>query len=181
MPTPDLKLETGIGIEGTFTLRYTSTDAKADVAEYRSALAENGFTFTTDFDHLDDPAAVGNVGFVATAPSGPSTYRPSVRTPPAAATTWRSSSRQCDPTSDQRRSKSSDDLGPHPRGGVEEAGDDAAGRDQFVADGLDLARQVHARARARDPRAGRRVLGPMIGAVMPGWSLTKHTASWAGS
>lgn len=64
--TPDLPLETGLGLQGTFTLRYTTNDAAADVAAYRSALAEDGFTITGDFDNLADSATGGNVGFTAT-------------------------------------------------------------------------------------------------------------------
>ena len=63
---PDLKLQTGVGLSGSFTLKYTTKDAKADVATYRAALAEDGATVTADFDHLDDPATGGNVGFTAT-------------------------------------------------------------------------------------------------------------------
>ena len=63
---PDLKLETGVGLSGTFTLRYTTKDAKADVATYRAALAEDGATVAADFDNLADVAAGGNVGFTAT-------------------------------------------------------------------------------------------------------------------
>src|SRR5690349_5378053 len=32
--TPDLSLQTGIGLQGTYTLKYTTKDAKADVATY---------------------------------------------------------------------------------------------------------------------------------------------------
>ncbi len=64
--TPDLNLEQGIALQGQFTLRYTTKAAAADVATYRAALAEKGFTVTNDFDNLADPAAGANVGFVAT-------------------------------------------------------------------------------------------------------------------
>ncbi len=63
---PDLKLETGVGLSGTFTLRYTTKDAKADVATYRAALAEDGAIITADFDNLTETAPGGNVGFTAT-------------------------------------------------------------------------------------------------------------------
>ena len=63
---PELGLETGVGLEGTFTLRYTSEDPAADVAAYRSALEAGGFTIANDFDNLADPATGGNVGFIGT-------------------------------------------------------------------------------------------------------------------
>lgn len=65
VPTPDLALETGIGLQGNFTLRYTSKDAVGDVAAYRSAVAEDGFNVTSDFDNSADPSGGGNVGFIA--------------------------------------------------------------------------------------------------------------------
>ena len=68
VPTPDLKLETGIGLQGTYTLRYKAKDAAADVAAYRAELVAAGYTVTSDFDNLADPAAGANVGFVATGP-----------------------------------------------------------------------------------------------------------------
>ena len=61
VPTPSLTLETGVGTAGLFTLRYTSKDAKADVAAYRKTLEAAGFAITGDFDNL---AAKANVGFI---------------------------------------------------------------------------------------------------------------------
>lgn len=64
VPTPDLKLETGIALEGINTLRYTAKDAEGDVADYKGAITEAGFTITSDFNNLAESAS-GNVGFVA--------------------------------------------------------------------------------------------------------------------
>jgi hypothetical protein len=56
VPTPSLKLETGIEAAGTFTLRYTSADPKADMAAYRSALVAGGYTISSDVDDLSGPS-----------------------------------------------------------------------------------------------------------------------------
>jgi len=62
--TPDLPLETGAGVEGIFTLRYTSDDPTGDFAAYRSALEDAGFTADEDFTF--DKASGDHTGFTAT-------------------------------------------------------------------------------------------------------------------
>jgi hypothetical protein len=64
--TPDLELETGAAVEGTYTLRYTSDDATADIAAYRTALADAGFTPGEDFTF--DKASGDHTGFTAASP-----------------------------------------------------------------------------------------------------------------
>jgi hypothetical protein len=78
-PTPTLKLETGIEAAGTFTLRYTSTDAKADMAAYRTALVAAGYTISNDADGLS--GASKNVVLMAT--KGASTILASAFAPDA--------------------------------------------------------------------------------------------------
>jgi hypothetical protein len=63
VPAPDLELETGVALEGTFTLRYTSDD-QADAAAYRTALEDAGFTSGQDFTF--DKASGDYSGFTAT-------------------------------------------------------------------------------------------------------------------
>ncbi len=65
LATPDLKLESGIGVEGTYTLRYTSMAAAEDVTAYRGALGEDGFTSTEIVDNSGQPSAGGNVTFTS--------------------------------------------------------------------------------------------------------------------
>lgn len=52
VPTPDLKLENGVGAAGNFTLRYTSSDAKGDITKYRDKLVAAGFTVANESDDL---------------------------------------------------------------------------------------------------------------------------------
>ena len=61
--TPDLELESGAAVAGTYTLRYTSSDPAGDVAAYRSALEDAGFTPGEDF--TNDKAAGDFQGFTA--------------------------------------------------------------------------------------------------------------------
>lgn len=62
IPTPDLPLETGVALEGIFTLRYTSDDV-ADAAAYRTVLEDAGLTTGQDFSF--DKASGDYSGFTA--------------------------------------------------------------------------------------------------------------------
>jgi len=64
--TPDLDLETGAGIAGVFTLRYTSKDSATDVGEYRATLKEKGFAIDEEFTF--DKTQGDYVGFMASSP-----------------------------------------------------------------------------------------------------------------
>lgn len=61
--TPDLELESGAAVAGTYTLRYTSSDPAAEIAAYRSALEAAEFTPGGDF--TNDAAAGDYQGFTA--------------------------------------------------------------------------------------------------------------------
>ena len=64
VPTPELKLETGVTAAGTYTLRYTATDAKANSDAYKTKLTEAGYTISGEADFLAQPN--GNIAFTAT-------------------------------------------------------------------------------------------------------------------
>lgn len=63
VPTPALKLETGVQAGKQFILRLTSPDAVADLAAYKKVLTDAGFTISRE---ADNSASAGNVSFVAT-------------------------------------------------------------------------------------------------------------------
>lgn len=64
VPTPDLKIETGVAVAKGFTLRLTSPSAVADVAAYKDTLSKAGFTMSDEFDNSAKDGH--NVGFTAT-------------------------------------------------------------------------------------------------------------------
>ncbi|CAN5405118.1 hypothetical protein BH10ACT3_BH10ACT3_09000 [soil metagenome] len=61
--TPDLPLENGAAVAGTYTLRYTSDDPAADAAAYKEVLQGNEFTMGEDFSF--DKASGDYQGFMA--------------------------------------------------------------------------------------------------------------------
>lgn len=66
VPTPALPLETAVGAPGTFTLRYTSADAKNDAGAYQKVLEKAGYMLTGEVDGLDG----GSHNFTVTAKKG---------------------------------------------------------------------------------------------------------------
>lgn len=66
VPTPVLPLETAVGALGTFTLRYTSTDAKKDAVAYQKVMEKAGYMLTGEVDSLDG----GSHNFTVTAKKG---------------------------------------------------------------------------------------------------------------
>ena len=66
VPTPALPLETAVGAVGTFTLRYTSTEAKKDAVAYQKVLEKAGYMLTGEVDALDG----GSHNFTVTARKG---------------------------------------------------------------------------------------------------------------
>ncbi len=53
VPTPALPLETAVGALGTFTLRYTSIDAKNDAVAYQKVMEKAGYMLTGEVDGLE--------------------------------------------------------------------------------------------------------------------------------
>lgn len=51
VPVPKLPIESGAGTEGTYTLRFTSTDAVGDIAAYTDQLKAAGFKIQDEFDY----------------------------------------------------------------------------------------------------------------------------------
>jgi hypothetical protein len=64
VPTPAIPLETAVAAAGTFTLRYTTKDPKADMAAYRAALVAAGFKINSEADNLTGPSK--NINLMAT-------------------------------------------------------------------------------------------------------------------
>ena len=78
LPTPALPLETAVGAVGTFTLRYTSSDAKKDAAAYQVVMEKAGYMLTGEVEGADNFTVTAKKGtshiaasaFLPTAPGG---------------------------------------------------------------------------------------------------------------
>lgn len=68
LPTPALPLETAVKAAGTYTMRYTSKDAKADATAYEKVLDKAGYMLTGEVDGLGG----GSDNFTVTAKKGTS-------------------------------------------------------------------------------------------------------------
>jgi hypothetical protein len=68
LPTPALPLETAVSAAGTYTMRYTSKDAKADAAAYQKVMEKAGYMLTGEVDGLEG----GSHNFTVTAKKGTS-------------------------------------------------------------------------------------------------------------
>ena len=68
LPTPALPLETAVKAAGTYTMRYTSKDAKADATAYEKVMDKAGYMLTGEVDGLGG----GSDNFTVTAKKGTS-------------------------------------------------------------------------------------------------------------
>jgi hypothetical protein len=53
VPTPALPMLSAVGADATFTLRFTTTDARTDIANYGKVLERAGFMKTGEVDALE--------------------------------------------------------------------------------------------------------------------------------
>jgi len=69
IPLPSLKLSSGAGTpDGSYALRYASTDAQKDSDAYKAALKAAGFKVTAESSTPAQAASPAGIAFVATSP-----------------------------------------------------------------------------------------------------------------